>query len=367
MKSLFKPLFVVLGAVFLMPAPLSAQDNHNRSAAQIRVDAVGKAISPDLFGIFFEDINYAADGGLYAELIQNRSFEYSRGDNRAWNSLTGWSLVPEGDSTGTVTVETESPLNDRNPHYAVLRADQQSDVVTLRNEGFDGIPLVAGDSYDVSLFARVESGSPGPITVRLERVTGETLGKVTFDEITNRWTKYSGQIIPGADVPYATLVVSTSGPGSIAIDMVSLFPQQTFKHRPNGLRRDLAEVIADLKPRFVRFPGGCLAHGDGLENMYRWKDSVGSVERRKAQRNIWRYHQTLGLGYFEYFQFCEDIGAKPLPVVPAGVCCQNSGNYLNLVPQGQQGIPLATDERICSGSVGLDRVCQRSGDIQVGC
>jgi len=136
------------------------------------------------------------------------------------------------------------------------------------------------------------------------------------------------------------LVVLVGGTGTVALDMVSLFPRKTFRNRPNGLRADLAQVIADLKPRFVRFPGGCLVHGDGLENMYRWKDSIGPVEQRKAQRNIWRYHQTLGLGYFEYFQFCEDIGAKPLPVVPAGVCCQNSGHYLDLVPRGQQGIPM---------------------------
>ncbi|MBN2844014.1 MAG: hypothetical protein JXM68_13075, partial [Sedimentisphaerales bacterium] len=132
-----------------------------------------------------------------------------------------------------------------------------------------------------------------------------------------------------------------SGSGSIGLDMISLFPQDTFKNRPNGLRRDLAQAIARLKPKFMRFPGGCLAHGDGLENMYRWKDTIGPIEQRKAQRNIWRYHQTVGLGYYEYFLFCEDIGAEPLPVVPAGVCCQNSGNYLGLVPKGQQGLPLS--------------------------
>ena len=136
----------------------------------------------------------------------------------------------------------------------------------------------------------------------------------------------------------------TKGNGSVALDMVSLFPQKTFKNRPNGLRADLAQTIADLKPRFMRFPGGCLAHGDGLNNIYHWKNTIGPIERRKGQRNIWNYHQTAGLGYFEYFQFCEDIGAKPLPVVAAGVSCQNSFQQWGV---GQQCIPLANmDEYI---------------------
>ncbi|MFG0289867.1 MAG: alpha-L-arabinofuranosidase C-terminal domain-containing protein [Rhodopirellula sp. JB044] len=342
MKNNFQRFTFALGILFLViPETNVLGDDHNpQSTATILVGSEAKAISADLIGIFFEDINYAADGGLYAELVQNRSFEYSRGDNRAWDSLTAWSRVgPESTST-SVTVESREPLHENNPHYLVLRAEREGDQLSLRNEGFDGIPLVGGDTYNVSLFARAMSGTPGPITVRLERVTGEKLSEITFDKLSGSWTKYAGKLLPAIDDSNARLVVSTARPGVIAIDMVSLFPQNTFKSRPNGMRRDLAEVIADLKPRFVRFPGGCVAHGDGIENMYRWKDTIGPVEQRKAQRNIWRYHQTMGLGYFEYFQFCEDIGAKPLPVVPAGVCCQNAGNYLNLVPKGQRGIPM---------------------------
>lgn len=138
------------------------------------------------------------------------------------------------------------------------------------------------------------------------------------------------------------LLCRNAGTGTLGLDMVSLFPRETFRHRPNGLRPDLAEAIANLKPRFIRFPGGGLVHGDGLDNMYRWKDTIGPVEQRKAQPNIWRYHQTVGLGYFEYFQFCEDIGAKPLPVVTAGVCCQNSGaSITGKWGQGQEGLPLS--------------------------
>ena len=312
----------------------------NTVTAAIQVSAKGMAISPDLFGIFFEDINYAADGGLYAELVQNRSFEYSRGDNRDWNSLTSWDLLQSEAGTAEITVQTENPLNVNNPHYAVLTINKAGSRTGLYNAGFDGIVLKAGDKYNISLFARIFSGSPGPIVVRLENRRGQSLGQAQLTGLKENWTKHTAVIEAHTDETNARLVVLVSGTGTLGLDMISLFPQKTFHNRPNGLRADLAQVIADLKPKFMRFPGGCLAHGDGLENMYRWKDTIGPIEQRKAQRNIWRYHQTVGLGYFEYFQFCEDIGAKPLPVVPAGVCCQNSGNYLNLVPRGQRGIPM---------------------------
>lgn len=324
-----------------LPAASAAGSQQSQPAAVIAVDAGRpKPISPLLFGIFFEDINYAADGGLYAELVQNRSFEYSRGDNPSWNALTAWQLLQSSPDAASVAVSTDQPLHPNNPHYAVLTLRQAGEQNGLRNSGFDGIAVKAGNKYDVSLFARVLSGSPAPVTVRLESPDGAVLGQAQWTDLNKEWTKYAAVIEAAASQTKAHLTVYAAGTGTLALDMISLFPQKTFKNRPNGLRADLAQVIADLKPKFVRFPGGCLAHGDGLENMYRWKDTIGPVEQRKAQRNIWRYHQTVGLGYFEYFQFCEDIGAEPLPVVPAGVCCQNSGNYLNLVPRGQQGIPM---------------------------
>lgn len=311
-----------------------------KQSATIHVGSQHKMISTDLFGIFFEDLNYAADGGLYPECVQNRSFEYSRGDNRNWNSLTAWQLLQSPTGTAEVAVETEHPLNANNPHYAVLTINEAGDGSGLSNEGFDGIVVKAGDKYDVSLFARVFSGSPQGIIVRVETAEGKSLGQTELTGLQEEWTKHKAVIEATADETHARLVLLVSGTGVLGLDMISLFPQKTFKNRPNGLRPDLAQIIADLKPKFMRFPGGCLVHGDGLENMYRWKDTIGPLEQRKAQRNIWRYHQSLGLGYFEYFQFCEDIGAEPLPVVPAGVCCQNSGNYLNLVPRGQRGIPM---------------------------
>ncbi len=299
-----------------------------------------KPISPDLFGIFFEDINYAADGGLYAELIQNRSFEYTSADNPDWNFFTGWELIQSG-GTCSIGLADASPLHPNNPHYLVLNIVAGTKAVGLCNMGYDGIVLKAGETYEVSLFARQVSGQIGSITIRLESRTGETLGEATLPNPTGDWAKYTATIEPSASDNFARFVVLVNGSGSVALDVISLFPQKTFHNRSNGLRADLAQVIADLKPKFMRFPGGCLAHGNGLDNMYRWKDTIGPIETRREQFNIWNYHQSVGLGYFEYFQFCEDIGAKPLPVVPAGTCCPNTGaKYTGLWEQGQQGLPM---------------------------
>lgn len=297
-------------------------------------------ISADLFGIFFEDLNYAADGGLYAELIQNRSFEYSPADQRDWNFLTAWELLPQS-GQWSVALGSEAPLHPNNPHYLVLNGAAAAGALDLRNGGFDGIALEAGQSYTVSLFARALAGSFGPLTVRLEGRTGALLGQASLAPPTGDWASYTATIACTGSDWHARFVLQVAGSGSLALDVISLFPQQTFRGRANGLRADLAQVIADLRPRFMRFPGGCLAHGDGLDNMYRWKDTIGPIETRREQPNIWSYHQSVGLGYYEYFQFCEDIGAKPLPVVPAGVCCQNTdAKWTGRWEQGQCGLPL---------------------------
>ena len=301
-----------------------------------------KPISPDLFGIFFEDINYAADGGLYGELVQNRSFEYAPSDHEGWNPLTSWQYLHEGYAMGSVSVESTSPLHPNNPHYVELRVENPFQKgLGLRNAGFDGIPVKAGEAYDFSLWARLKAGSTIPLLVQLRSPKGQVLAETTLPVQGANWQQYRARLTPTATEPGATLEVLATAAGTPDLDMVSLFPQKTFHNRPNGLRADLAQTIADLKPKFVRFPGGCLAHGDGLDNMYQWKNTVGPVEQRVAQRNIWGYHQTAGLGYFEYFQFCEDIGAKPLPVVAAGVSCQNSGGSWSIGGTGQQAIPVA--------------------------
>ncbi len=277
-----------------------------------------KAISPDLIGIFFEDINYSADGGLYAELIQNRDFEYSNLDRREWNAQSFWEL--KGNGT-TWDIATDQPIHKNNAHYAVLTTTAAG--ASLRNDGFDGIVVRKGEKYDLSLFLRSMDGKAQKLAVRLLDGDKE-IARAAFTAPTGAWKQFSAVLKPTASADKATLSIEPQGEGRLALDFVSLFPQNTFKGRKNGLRRDLAETLAALKPRFVRFPGGCVSHGNGLENMYRWRPTVGPLWEREGQSNIWGYHQSKGLGFFEYFQFCEDIGAEPLPVLPAGVPCQNS-------------------------------------------
>jgi len=292
-----------------------------------------RKISGNLFGIFFEDLNYAADGGLYAELVQNRSFEYRTSDlfdrDSTWNAYKSWKLIQPKRGVGSLRMDTIAPICPTNTHYAVLSGKGTG----LLNEGFDGISLKAGETYDFSLFTRTLSNKKVKLFVRLVGLKGEIYGETQVGPLSADWKKYQASLVSSQNVINAQLAIVVSHKAEVAVDMVSLFPRNTFKKRPNGMRADLAEAIADLKPAFMRFPGGCLAHGDGVANIYDWKKTVGPLEQRIEQRNIWNYHQTVGLGYFEYFQFCEDIGAMPVPVLAAGVCCQNSRG-------GQNGIPM---------------------------
>jgi alpha-N-arabinofuranosidase len=301
-----------------------------------------KPISPDLFGIFFEDISYAADGGLYAELVQNRSFEYSVNDRKSWHPFIAWEYVTQGFGYGNLSLETNAPLNSNNPHYLVLTIeDEGREGIGLANSGFDGIVVRAGEQYDFSMFARQLSPQAVPLSIQLRSKKGVVYAEAKLMVNNKDWMKYAASITATQNDDSATIAVMATGKGKLAMDMISLFPEKTFKGRKNGLRADLAQAVADLQPKFMRFPGGCLVHGDGLGNMYRWKNTIGPIEQRVAQKNIWNYHQTDGLGYFEYFQFCEDIGAKPLPVVPAAVSCQNSGGTWRIGGTGQKGIPLS--------------------------
>jgi alpha-L-arabinofuranosidase len=309
----------------------------------------GKTISSDLFGLFFEDINYSADGGLYAELVQNRSFEYNPTERREWNPYSYWEYISPGFSYGRISVETSDPVHPNNPHYMVLDVEHVGHEakftgesgVGLKNSGFDGIVVKAGEKYIFSLFAKQMTDSPIELSVSLQNRKGVVLAAVSVSTASKNWQKHTATLTATASNDTASLVILAKNNGKLAMDMISLFPEKTFKNRPNGLRADLVQMLADVKPRFIRFPGGCLVHGDGLGNMYRWKNTIGPVQERKEQRNIWGYHQTAGLGYFEYFQFCEDIGAKPLPVLPAAVSCQNSGGTWTIGGTGQRALPLA--------------------------
>ncbi len=288
-----------------------------------------KKISGKLMGIFFEDINYGADGGLYAELVQNRDFEYSKSDNAAWNAMTAWKT--QGGLK--VSVAEENPIHKNNSHYVILEAEGNGGA--LQNEGWDGIAVKKGEKYNLSIWSKMLSGKN---TVKVKLLAdGKTIAECSMGIGSKEWKQQKAVLTAKETAANCILSIEPQQAGSVALDFVSLFPQKTFKNRKNGLRADLAQTLADMKPRFIRFPGGCMSHGNGIDNMYHWNETIGGLWARKPQFNIWNYHQTRGLGFFEYFQFCEDIGAEPLPVLPAGVPCQNSSRG----GKGQQGgIPM---------------------------
>ena len=284
-----------------------------------------KAISDKLIGIFFEDISYAADGGLYAELVQNRDFEYSAKDRWGWHATTAWHC------SEPIRIATTYPLSAQNPHYAILQSD------TIVNEGWDGIAVEQGKKYDFSMFIRGQKF----FQIALLDEDGRVIARGALRSRTIDWRRYETVLTAQATCAKARLAVIPYGKDEVAVDMISLFPQETYKNRKNGLRKDLAETIAALHPKFVRFPGGCMSHGQGLDNIYHWNQTIGPLETRTPDMNIWNYHQTRGLGFYEYFQFCEDIGAEPLPVLAAGVPCQNSANNAEGFGGQQGGIPMA--------------------------
>jgi alpha-L-arabinofuranosidase len=298
-------------------------DNPMTSKPELHIHC-GSPVTPlnDLFGIFFEDLNHAADGGLYAELVQNRSFEFDPIDHPSYHALMAWEKLERG-GQAELTVESAAPLNARNPHYAVLELKEPGEA-GLMNTGFNsGIPVRQGEKYRFSFYARRDGGLGEKVTVSLESTAGEIYARAQLAIGAAGWEKYE-TVLEAVETDFSgRLVILAEGRGRLYLDMVSLFPVNTYLGRENGLRADIAGLLADMKPRFMRFPGGCLVHDGSLNaedrnSMYRWKNTLGDLAQRPARRNNWRYNQTLGLGYYEYFLFCEDIGAKPLPVLPAG-------------------------------------------------
>ncbi|WP_460063653.1 alpha-L-arabinofuranosidase C-terminal domain-containing protein [Streptomyces sp. YKOK-I1] len=285
--------------------------------------AKGAKIDDTMYGVFFEDINRAADGGLYAELVQNRSFEYTTVDNRSYTPLTSWTV-----SGSANVVNDAGRLNDRNRTYLSLGAGS-----SVTNAGYNtGVRVEEGQKYDFSVWARAEAGTT--LTVSLQDADGTLATARRVAVRTGGWAKYKATFTATRTSSTGRLTVGSSE--AAALDMVSLFPRDTYKHEPNGLRKDLAEKIAALHPGFVRFPGGCLVNTGSMQDYseasgwqrarsYQWKDTVGPVEERATNSNFWGYNQSYGLGYYEYFRLAEDIGAMPLPVVPALVtgCGQN--------------------------------------------
>lgn len=309
-------------AAGLVPAPAHAEDATDYA---ITVDPTtrGAEIDKTMYGVFFEDINRAADGGLYAELVQNRSFEYTTDDNTSYTPLTAWTV------TGTARVVNDAGrLNDRNRDYLALAAGS-----AVTNSGYNtGIRVEDGKKYDFSVWARADAGTT--LTVSLQDAGGTLTTARRVAVRKNGWARYRAAFTATRTSSTGRLTVASSA--AAALDMVSLFPRDTYKHEPNGLRKDLAEKIAALHPGFVRFPGGCLVNTGSMQDYseasgyqrkrsYQWKDTVGPVETRATNANFWGYNQSYGLGYYEYFRFAEDVGAMPLPVVPALVtgCGQN--------------------------------------------
>ncbi|MFI9806924.1 alpha-L-arabinofuranosidase C-terminal domain-containing protein [Streptomyces sp. NPDC052301] len=309
-------------AAAVVPAPARAEGVTDY-AITVDPSAKGPAIGRTMYGVFFEDINRAADGGLYAELVQNRSFEYSTADNASYTPLTAWTVS----GTGQV-VDDSGRLNARNRDYLSLGAGS-----SVTNSGYDtGIAVGSGRKYDFSVWARADAGST--LTVRLQDSGGTLAPARRIAVRKGGWARYEAAFTADRTSTNGRLTVASDA--ATALDMVSLFPRDTYKHEPNGLRKDLAEKVAALHPGFVRFPGGCLVNTGSMQDYseasgwqrrrsYQWKDTVGPVEQRATNADFWGYNQSYGLGYYEYFRFAEDIGAMPLPVVPALVtgCGQN--------------------------------------------
>lgn len=292
---------------------LASGQSKSTASLVVEADKLGPAVSPSLYGIFFEEINLAGDGGLYGELVRNRSFEES-------TKPVHWRLVKEGMADGEMSIDSIYALSENNTHYLKLKVLHALDgYVGAANDGYWGIPVKKGSEYDLSLYAMTPDGINRSLIALLEAPDERVVAKVIIDTLQPEWRRFKVTMVGLDDCPNARLVMRATDPGVIFLDVVSLFPKQTYKARPNGLRQDLATALDDLKPSFVRFPGGCWVEGDNLGLSYRWKQTIGDVADRRYQYNIWQYWSTNGLGFHEYLQLCEDLGAEPLFVINVGM------------------------------------------------
>lgn len=324
MKSISVKFFVAAGAMALA---LTSLLNAAEATLTVQANQPGAKLNRGMWGIFFEDINFGADGGLYAELVKNRGFEFP-------DAMMGWDKLSPSKSVGSIAIRDENPFNPHNPHYLRIESAGK-DLFGVMNEGFRGIGVKAGEAYDFSAQIRQISGNP-KLRIELYSSNGELLDTVRLENFSGDWKKYSAALKPKQTDAKAKLYVLVDGKGTVDVDFISLFPKNTWKQRPGGLRADMVQKLADLKPGFMRFPGGCIVEGIYLTNRYQWKNTIGPVEERETMLNRWNveflhrptpdYYQSFGLGFFEYFQMCEDIGAEPLPILSCGLACQfNSG------------------------------------------
>lgn len=310
------------------------------ASIHLNVNVASKSVDiPKTFvGLFFEDINYAADGGLYAELVNNRSFEFGSwyGKYSQFSDyFYAWEVV--GDIEGVLTHEqgTENPIHPNNPHYLRVNVEAAGHGIGIANTGFEGIAIKENEVYHFSSWVR-NICSQANLIVRLESSNGTVYAEqvIKNDQLTTEWSKVEAILIPNQTDQFARLTVLLDREGTLDLDMISLFPADTFNGRQNGLRKDLAQMLKDINPGFIRFPGGCIVEGFYLDNAYNWKDTVGPVEQRKMNWNRWEggqpyaYNQSYGLGFMEYFILAEDLGAEPLPILNCGMSCQFQGAQL---------------------------------------
>ena len=336
-------------AVLLMAATLGINAQKKMNAPK-----GGKAISDELIGIFFEDISSSADGGLYAELVQNGSFEYSPTERDGWGAGTAWKQIRPGHSLGMLEVRKTDGIHPNNPTYMRLHVERVKEYYDyagwkgfgLQNDGYDGLPVKAGQNYDFSVFLRNLDNNAKQVRVVLGIPQGwgkdpKLLAEAVIDVKDQAWKEYKAVLTPTEDCQNAVLQMLVLNTGIMDVDMVSLMPQDTYKG--HGLRKDLAQALADLQPKFMRFPGGCVVHGggDGFWDTYRWKTTIGPKETRRGLKNTWGYHQSMGLGYYEYFQFCEDLGMQPVPILPCGVSCQGTNGGWGMKTQAQDVVPMS--------------------------
>lgn len=285
-------------------------------------------ISPTMWGIFFEDINFGGDGGLYAELVKNRSFEFTDG-------LMGWSKITKRGARGVISIRDTNPFEPANPHYLRIEVRDAGEGFGVTNEGFRRMGIRKGEKYWFSVYAR------GPIDtmsfkVELIASDGRKLAEARFSGVTGDWTKYTCTMVAMDTDAKAKLNLIATRKGLLDVDMVSLFPEDSalsFEGYPvPGLRKDLVQMLADLRPGFFRFPGGCIVEGRDLDNRYQWKNTIGDINRRKTIICRWNnefdhrytpdYFQSFGLGFYEYFLLAEQIGAEPMPIINCGMACQ---------------------------------------------
>ena len=298
----------------------------------VAADKILAPISPTMWGVFFEDINFGADGGLYAELIKNRSFEFPM-------PMMGWRESRTNYQKGRILIINKSDDESINSRFARITINNAAGDYSLSNEGFRGIGVHKGKQYDFSMLARVPQSGTIKLVVQLVSHAGTIVASTRLENLSGEWKKYTATLLTTDSIQRGRLNVVVEGEGVVDIDMVSLFPRDTWKNRPGGLRNDLVQKIADLKPGFIRFPGGCIVEGKDLSNRYQWKTTVGNVLDRKLIMNRWNvefrhrpaadYFQSFGLGFYEYFLLAEDLGAAPLPILNCGMACQfNSGEVV---------------------------------------